>query len=68
MPTHRPLRVLDLCGQDLCLAEASHRMYWPGKPAAYVCPEHKARAEEIAHALGFELVVSPLRSARRSHS
>jgi hypothetical protein len=65
MPTHPPLRAIDLCGQDLCISDATHRMYWPGKGASFVCAEHKTRAEQISKAMGFELVLEPIAATRR---
>jgi hypothetical protein len=59
-PTHPPLRVIDLCGQDGCTEDASHRMYWPGSGASFVCEDHQKRAAAIAEHMGFELVFEPI--------
>ncbi len=44
-----------LCGQP-----AVAMMYWPNNPALPVCAEHKAKAEQIANAMGFYLEFTAL--------
>jgi hypothetical protein len=55
--------VIDLCGQALCTNVATHVMYWPGSQPSYVCAHHRARAENVAKAMGFELVFEPVKKS-----
>jgi hypothetical protein len=56
----------DLCGQELCVKEATHAMYWPGAGRSLLCQDHKWRAEWVAAHMGFHLVIEPLKEEERS--
>lgn len=49
-----------ICGQELCVKEATHAMYWPGAGRSLLCDEHKRRAVWVAEAMGFELWIEKL--------
>ena len=49
------------CQQKGCTNEACAKMYWPSRPAAPICLTHAAKAQQIADAMGFHLVIEELR-------
>jgi hypothetical protein len=55
-----PVVVVDLCGQQLCTENATHRMAWPGSPPSLVCAAHGQKAKATAEALGFDVNLQPL--------
>src|ERR1700722_2808212 len=48
------------CGQVTCDAEPTIVFYWPGRAPLRSCVPCAMKAQAIAQALGFELVVRPL--------
>lgn len=48
------------CSQVNCDFEATKKFYWPGREVSYACDYHAIKAEEIAHIMGFHLVIENL--------
>jgi len=50
------------CNSLHCEAQATHVIYWPGKPRRHYCKPCTARALRTAEAMGFDLVIEELPS------
>jgi hypothetical protein len=46
------IKVIDLCGQELCMNEAAYSFVYPGRPRAFICHAHYLKLLEVAGALG----------------
>lgn len=45
----------ETCQQERCAANASLRIFWPGKPPTALCDEHGKHAFRVAAVMGIEL-------------
>jgi hypothetical protein len=51
------------CQQQNCNEDATHKVYWPGKPEPLLmCARHKRVSEYLADAMGMNLCVEPIAS------
>lgn len=58
-------QVIDLCGQELCMEDATCSFVWPGRPRAFACRKHADKVMGVALALGLGLESLDFRSVKR---
>jgi hypothetical protein len=49
------MTVIEVCGQALCMTEASHSFVWPGDRRQYICEAHLKTLKGVADGLGLSV-------------
>jgi hypothetical protein len=62
------MEVIDLCGQALCMSEATCSFVWPGRGRSFACRPHADKAIAVAMALGLSLESLDIQPANGRHS
>jgi hypothetical protein len=58
-------RIIDLCGQALCLTDASHSFVWPGQGRKFICEKHLVQLRSVARSLGLSVESLDIQEANK---